>query len=196
MPRVLALVLCSLAVLGAASRVHAVPLSDDQRRRLERGEIVVLDVLPPGGAGPGQGGTAVSVVRAAPDAVWRLLVDYPGHAGLYPRVVGTEVLQRDAGHALVRYEIGVGLLFFRFDVDNYPDDARRRLVWHLAQGRSNGLFRDTWGYWQVEPHAQDTVLTYAMAARTVLPAFLTRGSERAGLVGALTAVRARAESIR
>ncbi len=37
------------------------------------------------------------------------------------------------------------------------------------------------------------VLTYAMAAHTVLPAFLTRGSERDGLVATVKAVRDRAE---
>jgi hypothetical protein len=37
------------------------------------------------------------------------------------------------------------------------------------------------------------LLTYAMAARTVLPGFLTRGVERGGLVETLKAVRQRAE---
>jgi hypothetical protein len=187
------LLLFVLILAAWAPAVNSRPLSEDQHHRLERGEIVVLDELPVGG-GRGQGGTALGVVHAAPDRVWRLLLDYPGHAGLYPRVVATEVLQRDARHALVRYRVAVGLLSFGFHVDHYPDVERRRLVWRLAQGRPNGLFRDTWGYWQVEPRGPDTMLTYAMAARTVLPALLTRGSERASLVGALTAVRARAEA--
>lgn len=37
------------------------------------------------------------------------------------------------------------------------------------------------------------LLTYAMAARTALPAFLMRGAERDGLVDAVKAVRDRAE---
>lgn len=154
----------------------------------------MLNVLPTGGGGGGQGGTALSIVHAPPEEIWRVLVDYPAHTGLYPRVVASRVLERAAGHALVRYEIGVGPFSFRFHVDNYPDAAQRRLVWRLAHGRPNGLFRDTWGYWHVEPHPQGAVLTYAMAARTVLPAFLVRGAERDGLVDALTAVRARAEA--
>jgi hypothetical protein len=40
------------------------------------------------------------------------------------------------------------------------------------------------------------VLTYAMAARTVLPPFLTRGAERDGLVETVRAVRERAEQSR
>ncbi len=66
-------------------------------------------------------------------------------------------------------------------------------MWHLAHERQNELFRDKWGYWQVEPHRDGTMLTYAMATRTVLPAFLTRGAERNGLIETLKAVRKRAE---
>lgn len=71
--------------------------------------------------------------------------------------------------------------------------ATRRLQWQLASGRSNQLFRQSWGYWQIEPHRDGALLTYAMAAQTVLPAFLTRGAEREGLVDTIKAVRDRAE---
>lgn len=169
-------------------------LSEDQLARLDRGEVIVLDVLPPGGSGErGRGGTAMARVHASPDAVWRVLVDYPRHRGLYPRVVGAEVLESDAAHALVRYVIGVGPFSFGFHVSNYEDPGRGRLEWRLAQERPNDLFRESWGYWQIEPRGEDVVLTYAMAGRTMLPAFLTRDAERDGLVATLKAVRERAE---
>lgn len=156
--------------------------------------MVFVDRLPDGGRGQtGQGGTAMAVVHAAPDAVWQVLTDYPHHRGLYPRVVSAEVLESRPGRAVVRYVIGVGPFSFGFHVENHPDGARRRLDWRLDHGRSNDLFRESWGYWQVEPYGPDAVVTYAMAARTVLPAFLTRGSERDGLIETLMAVRDRAE---
>lgn len=173
---------------------HSRALTDEQRRRLDVGQVVVLETLPPGGGrGAAEGGTALSVVHASPEEVWRVLVDYPRHSGLYPRVTTAEVIESDPRHALVRYVVGVGPFTFGFHVDNYPSAGRRRLDWRLAQGRSNGLFRDTWGYWHIEPHAEGVLLTYAMAARTMLPSFLTRGAERDGLVEALRAVKERAE---
>ena len=173
---------------------NAPGLSSDQLQQLDRGEVVLLDVLPPGGAGkPGQGGTAITLVRASPDAVWRVLVDYRGHRGLYPRIVGAEVLEANHEHALVRYVLGVGPLSFGFHVNNHADAARRRLEWRLDQARPNDLFQDSWGYWQIEPRGRGVVLTHALAARTVLPAFLIRGAERESLVGILKAVRDRAE---
>jgi ribosome-associated toxin RatA of RatAB toxin-antitoxin module len=172
-------------------------LNPTQLERLDRGEVVLLDVLPPGATrGAVQGGTALARVHASPETVWRVLVDYRRHPGLYPRVVDTEVLRADLEHALVRYVVGVGPLFFGFHVNNYVDAARRRIEWRLAQERRNDLFRDSWGYWQIEPRGPDVVLTYAMAARTVLPAFVTRGAERDGLVETLKAVRERAEQAR
>lgn len=106
------------------------------------------------------------------------------------------MLEADATRALVRYAVGVGPFSFGFHVNNFPEESRGRLVWRLAHDRPNDLFRDSWGYWQVEPQARGAIVTYAMAARTVLPAFVTRDAERDGLVEALRAVRTRAERTR
>lgn len=190
MVRVLIAALAIVATWTAAANPFS--LSPEQRERLERGEIVVLDVLPPGGGGA-QGGTALARVRATSERVWRVLVDYRGHRGLYPRVIEASVLEADARHALVRYVVGVGPFSFGFHVNNYPQPARQRVEWRLAHEHPNDLFRDSWGYWQIEPRSQDVILTYAMAARTVLPSFVTRGAERDGLVETLRAVRERAE---
>jgi Polyketide cyclase / dehydrase and lipid transport len=169
-------------------------LSSNQLTRLDHGDVVLVDALPPGGDPEhSQGGTAIIVVRAAPETVWRILLDYDRHAGLYPRVVAARVLESGVGRALVRYTLGVGPFSFGFHVNNYPDAERRRLTWRLAIDQHNDLFRDSWGYWQVEADPRGTLLTYAMAARTVLPRFLTRTAERDGLRETLRAVRQRAQ---
>ncbi len=193
---VLALVV-GLLVSWCPLPARALPyLPPAERARLESGEVVLLDRLPPGGGGAGEGGTAMSVVHASVGTVWRVLLDYPGHAGLYPSVVRAEVLESDQIRALVRYVIQVGPFSFNFHVNNYADRVNNRIDWRLAQDRPNGLFRDTWGYWEVQPDASGVLLTYAMGARTVLPAFLTRGAERDGLVETIRAVRDRAERAR
>lgn len=183
-----------LIVAGSPALANPVGLSDGELRRLDHGEVVVLDIVPPGGSRePGQGGTAVTLVHASPQTVWQVLVDYPRHAELYPRVTSSEVLEAAADHTLVRYVVGVGPFSFGFHVNNYPDAARGRLVWRLDRDRRNGLFRDTWGYWQVDSRGAGALLTYAMAAHMLLPPFLTRGAERDSLVETVRAVRERAE---
>jgi ribosome-associated toxin RatA of RatAB toxin-antitoxin module len=179
--------------LYAVAAAAPVPLSMEQRGRLQRGDVVVLDVLPPGEASDVQGGTAVALVRAAPEIVWAVLLDFANHAGLYPRVTASRVLQSDPMHTLVRYVVSVGPLSFGFHVNNYPDPLHRRLVWQLAVDRRNDLFRKSWGYWQLDPDPGGVQLTYAMAASTVLPGFVTRSAERDGLLATVSAVRDRAE---
>jgi hypothetical protein len=48
----------------------------------------------------------------------------------------------------------------------------------------------------IDSHGRDVLLTYAMAARTMLPSFVTRSAERDGLVETLKAIRERAEQAR
>jgi hypothetical protein len=188
--------LAALALIVAGQAAWAKPpsLSPAEVRRLDRGEVLVLDVNPPGGSRrAGQGGTAIAATLAPPEVVWRVLVDYPRHAGLFPRVARADVLEAEPGRALVRYAVQVGPFAFRFHVQNHLDAARRRLSWHLDATRPNDLFRESWGYWQVERWGEGSLVTYAMAAETMLPAFLIRGAERDSLVQTVRAVRDRAE---
>jgi hypothetical protein len=63
--------------------------------------------------------------------------------------------------------------------------------WHLAEGRPHGLFRENSGYWQVDAANAErgSLVTYAIAVRTMLPAFVTGGAEAASLVETVTALR-------
>src|SRR3989442_12129767 len=98
-----ALLVALLIVAGSAAQANPVALSDKQLVRLERGEIVVLDVLPPGGRlERGQGGTALTLVNAPLETGWRGLVDYPPHSGLYPPVPTPRAPEAAADHAALR----------------------------------------------------------------------------------------------
>jgi hypothetical protein len=178
-------VLVASALVRGGWSVPLSILSDDQQRRLGAGEVIVLDTLPPKAGKSAHGGTALAIVRG-------ILVDYPGHTRYYPRVTGVEVLELDQQHALVRYEVSIGP-FSGFHMNKYPDQIRRRIQWQLADGRANSLFRENSGYWQLGEAAGGTLVTYAIAVRTILPAFATSRSERDSLVDTVKAVRKLAE---
>lgn len=182
-----------LLLPGSEGGADSQGLSAAQQERLARGDVVVLNVLPPGAPPDGQGGTAIARVHASPEEVWRVLVDYPRHRGLYPRVMRAEVLEARGGETVVRYVVGIGPFAFGFHVRSYADPLRRRVEWRLDRGRPNDLFQDNRGYWQVDPDPEGALVTYAMAARTVFPPFLTRGAERDSLVDTVKAVRAAVE---
>ena len=190
----LALISMGFGLAGAASGAAPLGLSADQHDRLAAGEVVVLDTLPPGASTSAGGGTAVGLVRAVPERVWPVLIDYRGHPRYYPRVVSAEVVESDAQHALVRYEVGVGPLTFGFHMIKYPDAARRRIEWHLDPNHANNFFRENTGYWQLDPAEGGSLVTYAIAVRTILPGFVTGGAERASLVDTIKKLRKLVES--
>jgi hypothetical protein len=188
------LALVSMALgLAAASGATPLGLSAEQQHRLAAGEVVVLDILPPGASESARGGTAVAFVRAAPERVWPVLVDYHGHPRYYPRVVSAEPVEFDAQYALVRYEVGVGPFSFGFYMIKYPDPVRRRIDWRLDASHANNFFRENTGYWQVDPAEGGSLVTYAIAVRTILPGFATLGAERESLVDTIKKLRKLAE---
>jgi ribosome-associated toxin RatA of RatAB toxin-antitoxin module len=185
----LGLALLAGGVSWGAATAPGADVSAELRRRLAAGEVVVREALPPGASGSARGGTALALVRASPEQVWRVLVDYRGHARYYPRVVAAEVVDNDDRRVLVRYQVGIGPFSFAFHMHKYPDPVRRRIDWHLAEGHPTGMFRENSGYWQVDPLDGASLVTYAIAVRTVLPAFVTRGSEQDSLTETVTAMR-------
>jgi len=192
-------IVAGLALLGAAHALASAPaLTPDDLDRLSRGEILFRAEVPVAdGALAGNGGTAVMVLEADPETVWRILTDFDHYAGLFPRLKESEVLHRDGGAALVLFRVGVGPFNFRFFVTHLVSREERQISWRLERSRANDLFEDTWGYWRLEPLPGGRLLvTYAMGSRTVLPAFLTRGSEQDSVLQTVAALRTRVERVR
>jgi hypothetical protein len=183
-PAVLA---CGL--VGSAGAGGRPALTAEQQRRLGAGEIVVLEARPPGASPGAGGGTAVAVVAAPVERVWAVLTDYPGHPRYYPGVVAAEVLETSGARVLVRYTVRIGFWSFRFHMRKAADPAGRRIEWHLAEDRANGLLRENSGYWLVEAWPGGSLVTYAIAVRSYVPAFLTAGSERGSLVETVEGLR-------
>ncbi len=184
------LLLASGAYVSASP--PAVELSADDQQRLAAGEVIVLDARPPGASDGADGGTAMGRVAASPEAVWRIIVDYRNHTTIYPRVVSAEVVRADERQVRVRYGLSLGFMSVDLVMDKYPDATRRRTEWRLAEDPPSRFFLENSGYWQVDAAPGGSLVTYAVATRTMLPAFMTRGSQRENLVATVEALRRRA----
>ena len=193
-PRLLAGLLALITLSSPFPVTADLPLSSIDQQLLREGQILFNTDIPAGGITQGaEGGTARALLRADTETVWRALVDFPGHAGLFPRVKESAIIEHIADRTLVGYLVSVGPLAFRFFVNNYADSSAHVLRWELARGRNNDLFRDHWGYWKVEPWGRGVLVTYAMGGRTTLPTFLTRGSGRQGALLTVKALKDRVE---
>ena len=190
------LVLLLLLTAGAlASGAPPADLSADDQQRLASGAVIVLDTRPPGASEAADAGTAMGRVAASPEAVWRIIVDYRNHTTIYPRVVSAEVVRADERLVRVHYVLSIGFMSLDLFMDKYPDAARRRVEWRLAEDPPSRFFLENSGYWQVDEAPGGSLVTYAVATRTLLPAFMTRGSQRESLVATVEALRRRAEGI-
>lgn len=199
MARALTRIILLLVLLAPGPAPAAAPaLSPNDLDRLSRGEILFKDQLPSAGGAPtGNGGTAMVVLQADPEEVWRILTDFSHYAGLFPRLKESEVMTQEGAYALIRFRVAVGLFSFRFAVAHFVSREERQIRWRLDRGQANDLFLDTWGYWRLDPLPGGRVLvTYAMGSQTVLPAFLTRGSEQESVVKTVAALKARVERTR
>lgn len=181
--------LVAWGLVASAGAAGSLALTAEQQRSLADGEIVLLDDRPPGASPNAGGGTAVAVVRAPVERVWGVLTDYPGHPRYYPGVVSTEVLEANGPNVLVRYGVQLGFFTFHFHMRKVSDAARRRIDWHLAEDRANGLLRENSGYWLVEARPDGSLVTYAIAVRTYLPGFLTDASQRDSLTETIRGLR-------
>lgn len=171
-------------------------LAPDEGARLQRGEIVFRGEVPPrDGRQIGTGGTALVLIRAPAEEVWQILTDFEGYGGLFPRVRKSAVVEQRANRTLVQFDLQVGPFSFRFFVNNFARRREHLLWWRLDRQRENDLFQDTWGYWKLDPVRGGVLVTYAMGSVTHLPAFLTRGAERDGVIQTARALKARAEGI-
>jgi ribosome-associated toxin RatA of RatAB toxin-antitoxin module len=179
------------ALLATASTATPQDVSQEVRERIATGAVVVTRAMPPGASKGAKGGTAMAIVRAAPEQVWRVIVDPRTHPQYYPRVTSAETVEGDERHMVVRYEVSVRPFSFTFYVDKYPDAVRRRIEWRLAQDRPQGLFKENSGYWQVDPAGppDESLVTYAIAVRTLLPAAMTGGAETVSLTDTVVALR-------
>lgn len=192
----LGLFLFLLAIGDAQDAAARLSLSRSDLAALKAGEIVFLPEVPRGRNGStGIGGTALVYLRSDAETVWEILLDFPGHTRLFPRVKETRVIERLPGRTLVSYRVVVGPFSFRFFLNNYADAEAHVLRWELDQSQDNDLFRDHWGYWKVDQWADGALVTYAMGGQTRLPTFLTRDAGRAGTVETVKALRARVEEL-
>src|SRR5215470_5882218 len=120
------------------------------------------------------------------------------HPRFYPHVAAADVVEMDERRAIVHYRVTVGPLSFGFYMEKYPDPRRRRVEWHLAEGRPHGPFRENSGYWQINStdDGAASLVTYAIAVRTMLPASVTAGGENASLAETMIALRKLVEAPR
>lgn len=113
------------------------------------------------------------LIESEPEVVWDVLTDYEHLEGVFPGLVKSQVLSRDAGEVVVeqRYR---GLIFLsRSMVFVSREDPMRRIDFQRLKGKSGVA-----GYWSLEPVSGGYTklsLEIAVRPRRFLPLWLVGG---------------------
>ena len=105
--------------------------------------------------------TAVVFIRAQPEQVWSVLVDFDRYTEFMPKLVGAEVRERSETSATVALELDTPVRNTRY-VMAYE---LRRDSWEVRVRWVSGDLRDTFGDWRLVATRGGTLAYYTGATR-------------------------------
>jgi len=146
---VLALALAHVGV--QAQGVARKPFSDDEKKRLAAGELVTRPTSEERGQLRLFGGTSWQVIDAAPDAVFRALLDTPRYPFVLPTVSRAQLVSEQRTLRRVTIEHKKGPLGIAYRVALTIDHAKRDITFKLNDALDSGM-RAAWGFATVHPH--------------------------------------------
>ena len=157
----------SAASFVIAGRARAEPLTEDERARLDRGELVQRVVALELEQGRYVGGVSYVVIHAPQREVMRALTDVAAYRSIFPLAIDAREVGRRGADSVVtlRHRTKLGTA-------DYACRIRResgRLVRFWLDPAFPHDVEDLWGYFRVEPFGQGaSLLTYAALMRLEL----------------------------
>lgn len=171
-------------------------LAEDDRKRLDAGEVVIRD-LPPTDA-DGIGVLLMGLVDATPDQVWAVMADCEGQDEFIPRISHAEVRDRDGDshtcELVVDLPPPLGDLRTetRHHVRRLPDGGHQRR-WELLPGDWD--YERNSGSWTVHPYQDGRrsllVARMDLLPKSVLPVWILRAAHTRQAPETFDAIRAR-----
>lgn len=161
--------LLGLGVVTAAGRSRAgfdTPdsLTASEQHRLQNGELVERRMTREHGGMRLIGGSAYQVIDAAPEVVWRAVLDTPYYPRTLPQVTEARVVEDKGRRRTVYLRHGIGLSQTSYYLAVQLDHARREMSFRLDDTRPSSI-RAAWGFYAVRPYAGGrTMLAYGVMA--------------------------------
>lgn len=195
-PLVVAAVLTLWGAVLSLSVAHAGPgepsPSEEERQRLERGEVVYrVGAAPRDGLAVAGARGAIAFVRVptGPETIWAILTAPRGYPQIFPGLKTVEVLEGGASAWLLRTDGKVGPFEFSYFSRYRLHPEGRLIVWRLDTSRDNDVFDDNWGWWHLVPEPGGTLVIYAIGSVPSSWQPLAGFFERRGITRALSALR-------
>jgi hypothetical protein len=174
--------------------------TEDDRARIDAGEVVVRDLPPTEPAGVGI--LLMGVVEATPDQVWAVMCDCEAQDEFIPRIRSARVRDRDGdSHTCdlvveLPFPLGDLRTATRHHVRRLPDGGRQRR-WDLLPGDWDYVRNS--GSWTVHPYqgGMRSLLVGRMdlLPKSVIPTWILQGAQIRQAPETFSAIRARVRQL-
>lgn len=149
---------------GVSAEAQSTTFSAVERRHLANGELVVRRETRRRGNLRLIGGTSWQVVNAAPDRVWRAVLDTRGYRRFIPQVAEARVVRRRTGSQLVYIRHHSGPVDVGYHLSIQYQNAQQMARFRVDRSRPHDI-RDGWGFFIVTPYGRNrSLVTFGVLA--------------------------------
>lgn len=137
------------------------PFTAEEQQKLRAGELVARPTSETRGKLKLMGGTSWQIVNAAPESVFRALLDAAKYDRMLPAVSGAQVIAEEgAGYRRVRLEHKKGPLGISYNIGARVYEDRKDITFVLEDAPL-GLPKAAWGFFSVRAYGDSqTLLSY------------------------------------
>jgi len=168
-------------------------LTAKEKATLESGEPVRKQIKHASGGR----GIAIMDVKASPEKVWSVILDFSGYPGWIDNLESTEIYAYGDGRYKVQFNLSVAMMDIVYYIDHHHQPAKGYLTWQLDYSRESDI-HDSTGYWLVYPtpgYAGWTRVEYTVDLRLKgwVPGIVENMLAKKGLIMATSWVKKQAE---
>lgn len=159
-----------LLLLAGATKVFAGVNSSnftaEEWKRLDAGQLVLRPTSRMQGELRLMGGSSWQVIDAAPEVVWRALLDTPRYHRMMPQVLEARLVRAQDNQRTVYLRQGAeGLLEAKYYLRVNVHEERRDITFSVDDKMPHDGLRAAWGFYTVRPYREGkTLLAYGVMA--------------------------------
>jgi ribosome-associated toxin RatA of RatAB toxin-antitoxin module len=150
----------------AKAGVSSSSFTAEEWRKLDAGELVLRPSTRQQGGTRLMGGSSWQMIDAAPDAVWRALLDTSHYHKMMPQVLEARVVGKQDNVRTVFLRQGAkGLVEAKYYLRVSVHEERHDITFTVDDSKPREVLRSAWGFYTVRPYRDGrTLLAYGVMA--------------------------------
>ncbi len=162
----MSLLLAPAGVTRVLAGVNSSNFTAEEWKRLDAGQLVLRPTTRTQGELRLMGGSSWQVIDAAPEIVWRALLDTPRYHRMMPQVLEARLVRtRDNQRTVFLRQGAEGLLEAKYYLRVNVHEQQRDITFTVDEKMPHDGLRAAWGFYTVRPYGEGkTLLAYGVMA--------------------------------